>query len=187
MLQKMPLVARRYLTFIYRASVHLGYTPKAWRTSDVIFIPKAGKPDYSSVSSFRPISLMSFMLKGLERIILWHVEREHFKQKPMIRTQFAFLKGRSTETALSRVVDKIESTLLRKREALGVFLDIKGAFDNLDYDATIAAMRKRKMPAQIITWYGNYLCNRMASITLNGVTIIRLLTRGTPQGESCHL
>ena len=122
------------------------------------------------------------MLKGLKRVILWHVEREHFKKKPMIRTQFAFLKGRSTETALSRVVDKIESALLHKREALGVFLDIKGAFDNLDYEATIAAMRKRNMPEQIIFWYENYLKCRMASITLNGVTLIRLLTRGTPQG-----
>ena len=36
---------------------------------DVIFIPKPGKEDYSSPKSYRPITLTSFVLKGLERIM----------------------------------------------------------------------------------------------------------------------
>ena len=182
MVTKLPPAAIHYITFLYKAILKTGYTPKSWRMSNVIFIPKTGKADYTNVSSFRPISLTTFLLKGLERVVLWHLQKTHFKKKPMIATQFAFLKGRSTETALSRTIDKIESALLRKSEALGVFLDIKGAFDNLDYEATLRAMRERGIPENITKWYGNLLAGRHASVTLDGKTIIRLLTRGTPQG-----
>ena len=37
-------------------------------------LPKPGKPNYDEVKSFRPISLNSFLLKGLERLVLWELE-----------------------------------------------------------------------------------------------------------------
>ena len=77
-----------------------------------------------------------------------------------------------TETAVSRTIDKIESALLRKSEALGVFLDIKGGFDNLDYEATLRAMREKGIPENITKWYGNLLAGRHALVTLDGKTII---------------
>jgi len=36
------------LQSIYRASLLLGYIPKAWRTGQVAFIPKPGKLDYTT-------------------------------------------------------------------------------------------------------------------------------------------
>ena len=100
----------------------------------------------------------------------------------MIHSQFAFMKGRSTETALSRVVDKIESALLRQKHGIGVFLDIKGAFDNLDHAAAIKLMEKRELPSTFIKWYGFYLQNRSATITLAGISSTRKIMKGTPQG-----
>ena len=49
----------------------------------------------------------------------------------MHRNQHAFRKGRSMESALSDTVDHLESVALNGGVAIGVFLDIEGAFDNL--------------------------------------------------------
>ena len=186
MLQKLPPWAITYLKMLYQASYYLGYIPEEWRTANMIFIPKPGKPSYSEAGSFRPITLSSFLFKGMERIVLWLLYKDHFSKTPMISSQFAFMKGRSTETAISRAVDKIESALLRRRQGIGVFLDIKGAFDNLDHEAAIAAMRKREMPETFIAWYSYYLENRTATITLAGITMQRRITKGTPQGGGCY-
>ncbi|CAH2088502.1 unnamed protein product [Euphydryas editha] len=58
-----------HLVSIYRSCLAFRYTPKVWREVKVVFIPKPGKGDYSQPKSFRPISLTSFLLKVLERII----------------------------------------------------------------------------------------------------------------------
>ena len=54
------------LEIIYKSSIHLGYTPKAWKRTKVIFISKPGKESYDKPKSFRPISLSNYLLKGLE-------------------------------------------------------------------------------------------------------------------------
>lgn len=54
---------------LYNASLNLCYVPKIWQEVKVVFIPKPGKDDYTSPKSFRPISLTSVLLKGLERLI----------------------------------------------------------------------------------------------------------------------
>ena len=47
------------------------------------------------------------------------------------KRQFGFKKGVSTETALHKIVHKIEKRIAQKGYALGTFLDIEGAFDNV--------------------------------------------------------
>ena len=58
---------------IYRACFYLEYTPTPWKDTKVIFIPKPGKEDYNQAKSFRPISLSNYLLKGLERLLGWHM------------------------------------------------------------------------------------------------------------------
>ena len=160
MVKNAPREFLEYLALIYKGSITIGYTPAGWRASEMIFIPKQGKPTYTEPGSFRPITLTSFLFKGLERLMQWWLNDNHFRNKPMINSQFAFMRGRSTEAALSRTIDKIESAIHRNRQAMGVFLDIKGAFDNLSHEAAIKAMTKRGMPETFVSWYGQYLKER---------------------------
>ena len=69
MLQQGIEVMKPLLLCIYSASLEFGYTPEGWRKCRVVFLPKPGKPTYEEASSWRPISLTSFMLKTMERII----------------------------------------------------------------------------------------------------------------------
>ena len=75
----------------------------------------------------------------------------------MHKNQHAFRKGRSTETALSDMVDILESEVLRKGVTVGVFLDIEGAFDNLLPGGIIRSLRDRKTPESLLSWFQNYL------------------------------
>ena len=86
------------------------------------------------------------MFKTLERLILWHLEETVLKNFSMHKNQHAFRKGRSTESALSDLVDHLESSALCGGVAVGVFLDIEGAFDNLLPVGVIQSLQKQNTP-----------------------------------------
>ena len=177
-------IALKRLTKLYQAIIRIGYTPKKWCNAHVIFIPKPGKDDYSNVRSFRGISLMPFLFKALEKVVLWHIEATILKSSPFSNDQHAFRKGYSCETAISDLVDDIESVILRGKEvALSVNLDICGAFDNIKYSSIIAAMVAKKFPNNIVNWYSQYLVNRKAFSSINEVSSSILITQGTAQGS----
>ena len=92
---------------IYKASIALHFTPTKWKTSKVVCIPKVGKEDYALAKSYRPISLMNYLLKGLERLSVW-VADTALEEKPLHNKQHGFQKGKSTETAISNTIHKIE-------------------------------------------------------------------------------
>ena len=180
-LQNLPASILERLRTLFTTSIDISYVPKIWRTSKAIFIPKLGKDDYAHPRSWRPISLMSFLFKTLERLLLWHLEETVLKDS-FHKNQHAFRKGRSTESALSDTVDVIESTVLRQGTAIGVFLDIEGAFDNLLPEGVIKSLRSRNTPPHILLWLQNYLLAREVTIDFKGVQTSRQLVRGTPQG-----
>ncbi len=80
---------------------------------------------------------------------------------------------KSTDFHICRVQNKF---------ALGVFLDIQGAFDNVSVDAVIKGMQEKNFPEIFINWYRSYLKYRTVTINQEGVKVKRFLTRGTPQG-----
>lgn len=63
------------LTFIYECCIHFCYTPRLWQKSTVVFITKPGKKDYREFKNHRPIVLSNFVLKGLERLITWKMDK----------------------------------------------------------------------------------------------------------------
>lgn len=181
-LQHLPTTMLQRLGVLFKVSLALEYVPKIWRLSKVIFIPKQAKDDYCHTRSWRPISLMSFLFKTLERLILWNLEDTILKVKPMHKDQHAFRKGRSTESALSDTVDHIESEVLRQGFAIGVFLDIEGAFDNLLPEGVIESLRNRDPKYKLLNWFKRYLTTRIICMDHKGVSLTRELVKGTPQG-----
>ena len=175
-------VGLKRLTNLLRAIIELSFTPSAWLEAKIAFLPKPGKSDYSEPKSFRPISLLSFLFKTVERLVYWEMEETVLKDKPLCKSQHAYSKGRSTETALSSLVDRIESSIFRGQLCLTVGLDCSGAFDNLEYDDMITALKERNTPSKIVAWYKNFLYNRRAKVTLVDVTSIFQLKVGTCQG-----
>jgi hypothetical protein len=126
------------LLMILRASWALGYIPMSWRHVRVVFIPKPGK-SMTQAKSLRPISLMSVILKTLEKLLDRHIRGGVLAEKPLHQNQFAYRAGMSIETALFHVIHRLEKSLSNKEIALGAFMDIEGAFDNTSFQAITTA------------------------------------------------
>ncbi len=80
------------------------------------------------------------------------------------------------------MVNKIESAVLQNKIALATILDIEGAFDKLNMDSAVRAMKDHKIDDNIIQWYSYYLRNRVSTVKYGLKRKERVLTRGTPQG-----
>ena len=181
----LKLLDDRTIEFIlqmFNASITLGHVPKVWREVDCIFLPKPNKADYTERRSFRPISLMSVLFKTLERMVLWQLEETALLLNPLHKNQFGGLKGRSTEDALSQIVDTIEHGIGQGKYVCGVFLDIKGAFDNIKYASILGEFRARGVEDDITNWYQHFLENRYV-MAKNGCACASVQPeKGTPQG-----
>ena len=57
--------------------------------------------------------------------------------------QHAYQAGKSVETALHQLIVWVGKALDQQEIALGVFLDIEGAFDNTSYDSMCLALARR--------------------------------------------
>jgi len=130
-----------YSAFVVE-SIALGYIPKVWRIARVAFIPKPGKPSYTTAKAFRPISLTSFLLKGMEKLVDCFLRDGPLASIPVHPRQHAYQPGWSTISALHQLVGRIEKALDAKQYALGVFFDVEGAFDNTSPTAVRVSKRK---------------------------------------------
>jgi hypothetical protein len=165
-----------------------GFIPTAWRQVKVTFIPKPGKLDYTEAKAYRPISLSSFLLKTMEKLVDRHIRDGALRAYPLHRNQHAYQKGKSTETALHNVVTHAEYAIEHKDNALGAFLDIEGAFDRTSFDITKQAAERHGIEPAICRWIRALLDSRKVTATLSGETLKASAARGCPQGGGCfHL
>ena len=168
---------------IFEASVAMGYVPKAWRAAEVVFIPKAGRRDYSTPKSFRPISLTSFMMKALERIIDRYLTEEILIGAPLHSNQHAYRKGLSTETALHSALYRIEKANSEGDGALALFFDVEGAFDRAKTSTICGALELRGAPNALVNWVGSALTSRSLSAKLGSSHREAGVSGGCPQGS----
>ena len=124
-------IALRCINFLFKAIYSTGYIPLELRKSRVVFIPKPLKNDYGEAGSFRPISLTQYLFKTMERVVEWSL-RENFDNYGKISNmQHAYSNTKGTDTALSTLVNMLESCILRSQLCLVLSVDIMGAFNNL--------------------------------------------------------
>ena len=170
------------LCLLFQGCLCTGYVPELWRQVRVVFLPKPGKEDYRVPKSFRPVSLMSFLLKTLERLVLWRIQSVTLRFRPLSPRQHAYQAGKSTETALHNLVAKIEREIGAGNYALAVFLDFQGAFDFLPTRSMVRAMRRFDVEPVLSRWVEFMLRNRTAYASIKGASAERRVERGTPQG-----
>jgi len=96
--QGFELLAGKLLMSL-RANLALGHIPMSWKHTRVVFIPKPLKP-LTHTKFLRPISLISFILKILKKLLDRHIRGGVLIGKPLHQNQFAYRAGMLTQTAL---------------------------------------------------------------------------------------
>ena len=98
------------------------------------------------------------------------------------KRQYGFTKGASTETALHKLVHKVERAILNSGMALGTFLDIEGAFDNVAFHAIEKALNKKCSSSNTNNWIMSMIKSRSATVEIHGNKKTIKIVRGCPQG-----
>lgn len=171
-----------HLTFIINQCLITGTFPNAWKEANVIPVPKNQNP--SSVSEFRPISILPTISKILEKII--HEQITFFLEQNNILplTQSGFRKNHSTTTALLQVTDELFRAGDNNKNSCLTLLDYSKAFDTLDHLTLCIKLRYFGLSNTSINFFSNYLCNRRQRVVINGnLSNVLNISKGVPQGS----
>ncbi|XP_055714430.1 uncharacterized protein LOC129808685 [Phlebotomus papatasi] len=182
LLQKAIPYSSAFIVRLFRLCFTLGHVPSVWSHARVVFIPKGGGKDPSSPKSYRPISLTSFLLKCMEKVIDLHLRQGILIEFPLHKTQHGYLSGRSTNTALSELIYAVEGSLEAKEVALCAFIDISGAFDSTKFDMVLEASRNKNINQFIIDWMMAMLKSRTVETGEGQDRVAARVTQGCPQG-----
>jgi hypothetical protein len=128
----------------------------AWRQVKATFIPKPRKSHYTEDKAYRPISLSSFLLKTMEKLVDRHIRHSVLKHQNQHECQI----GKSTETALHNVVTYIESAIRYNKITLGAFLDIEEAFVRTSFDVITQVDERHGTEPAIYKWISSMLESR---------------------------
>jgi ribonuclease HI len=163
-LKHFPQQIYTLLAKIYNKSLDFEFMPTVWRESRAIFIPKAGKSDMQDPKSYRPICLSNFLFKTFEKLMLLKLGRDNIYPNKLSHHQHGFKTNRSTYTALSTFVNEIELAKEQRKHTVAVFLDIQGAFDNMDPKGAIDVLESWGAPKSITGVLRHYYSNRLITV-----------------------
>jgi hypothetical protein len=166
---------------IFNACLKFGVFPKVWKTGKVVILPKAGDRDLSDAKSYRPIKLLPVIGKALEKLINRRILRVNDSNGGFSCKQYGFRHGRSTEDAVCDLIKIVKST--QHKYALGLFLDISGAFDNLWWVSIMSNLKRISCPKNVYLLLRDYLDDRKAVIEDHLGCVEKTVTRGAPQGS----
>ncbi len=153
----------RPLAHIFSLSLSTGIFPEKLKSTRVIPIHKSG--DTTNCDNYRPISLVNAFSKILEKIVSTKLTN-HLQQNNLIyEHQYGFLKGKSTEHALIHITNKIGQALNENKYCVGIFLDLKKAFDVVPHSIKL---EKLGITGTALAWFESYLSNRTQKVDING-------------------
>ena len=181
LLQKGWNQLKRHYHVIFQTYLRHSYKLSAWKEGTGIFLPKRVKESYFEAKSLRMITLTSFQLKWLERLILYHINEDNKVQAKLSASQYGFRADVSTEPAMHKFVRSVEHCVVRKKPALGIFLDIAGAFDNVTFNSFVAVLRGIGMSKILTSWIENLLRHCTIQVELYGDKVKREVVKGNPQ------
>ena len=181
-LQNMGYNTLLRIVAIYRACYLLSCVPKKWLDVKIVYLTKPNKTDLQKSNAFRPISLMQFFWKGLEKLLQYH--NKFTCDKPTRNyKQHGFREKYSTETALTVATEIIEHTLINHNFALVTCLDLTNCFGTLPFKPVVDTMKAIGCKPEFIEILKDFMENRRMTIDYKGVKIVKYCTIGQGQGS----
>ena len=154
------------LSHLFTLSVTTGVFPAKLKTSKTIPIFKAG--DRYSCDNYRPISLLSTISKILEKIVANSLVNHLELNDLLYENQFGFLRNRSTVHNITLLTNRISHDINEKKFVIGVFLDLKKAFDCVSHDILLLKLQKLGINDLALKWFTDYLSNRYQYTDIGG-------------------
>ena len=180
MLKHLGPKAHSYIAGMFQTIFNTGVIPSIWKTARITPLLKPGKPDDTG-KSYRPVSLLSPLVKALETLLLPLLT----ENLPMADHQHGFWKGRSTATALYEIDCHITRGLNKRKPVdrrVLVALELRAAFDTVNINKLLNIILASKIPKYTKRWLCSYLRGRQTYVEFRNVkSTFRKVRAGVPQ------
>jgi len=154
------------LAHVFNKSLESGVFPEKLKQCRVIPIFKSGS--HLECDNYRPISLLSSISKVLEKIVadklLYHLQTNDL----LYTHQYGFIPNRSAEHNLLQIINYVSTALNDGNFCIGVFLDLKKAFDVCSHSILLKKLSKMGITGVTHRWFSNYLSGRSQKVEING-------------------
>ena len=130
----------------------------------------------------RMITLTSFQLKWLEKLVLYHINEDNNVQAKLSASQVWFSCWSFYGNCFAWICAPCGALPCLKKPPLGIFLDIVGAFDNVTFRSFVAALRGLGMSKNFTSWIETLLRHRTVQVGLCGDKVKREVVKRNPQG-----
>ncbi|TVY74939.1 putative RNA-directed DNA polymerase from transposon BS [Fusarium oxysporum f. sp. cubense] len=169
---------------LFERCLTTGHHPKPFKEAEVVMIAKPGRRDLTEPRAWRPISLLSCLGKGLERLIARRLAWAAVHYSVLHSQQAGALPKRSATDLVTALIHDIEEAFARKKVATLVTMDVQGAFDTVMCNRLVLRLREQGWPDHLARWAGSFMSGRSARVRYQDtVTASSPLQCGLPQGS----
>ena len=174
-----------YLLHIFNLSICSGIFPSIFKHAAVIPILKKPSLDANIPSSFRPISLLPFFSKILEKIIAKRIREQIMLCDADEVLQSGYKSLHSTETALLKVSNDLRRAADKNNVSIVLNLDLSAAFETLDSGVLLDRLTKfLGISGDALNWFKSYLTDRSQTVYFNNENSKTVFIKyGVPQGS----
>ena len=170
------------LLSIFNLSLKEGIFPKSLKYARVVPVYKNG--DRSTVSNYRPISILPCLSKLLERIMYNRLYDYLVQNNILYNKQFGFQNGHSTDHAVIQLVDEIMKSFDQNLFTLGIFIDLSKAFDTVDHKILTKKLELYGIKNNNLNFFKSYLSDRKQGVSFNNThSQLKPIVCGVPQGS----
>ena len=170
------------LTHICNLSFETGVFPEKMKVAKVVPLFKSGEKNV--FTNYRPVSLLPQFSKILEKLFNKRLEKFLNKNKILSDNQYGFRENMSTSLALMELIEDITQSLDTHRHTIGVFIDLKKAFDTIDHKILLKKLSHYGLRGKSNDWIKSYLESRKQYVKLeNCESNFMNAVCGVPQGS----
>ena len=171
------------LHYLINLSLQTGFVPNQIKVSKISPLYKSG--DKHNFSNYRPISVLSSFAKLIEKIVCYQLINYLDNNDLLYKHQYGFRGKHGTSHPLIHFTKNVHEALNNNKFNLSIFIDLKKAFDTVNFDILINKLSLYGIKNIENNWFKNYLNDRVQFVQLPCGTLSeeRVVTCGIPQGS----
>jgi hypothetical protein len=159
-----------------------GFVNKSLNTTFLTLIPKVNNP--SSFGDFRPIALCNICYKMISKVIANRLKL--VLSRSLSEEQLGFLKGRQILDAIGTTQECLHNIKEKKSKALILKLDLKKAYDCINWDFLRMTLLKSGFSFTFTNWILSCVTNTNFVVLINGETS-QMFQSGRGLRQGCPL
>ena len=170
------------LEYIFNLAILKSKWPKALKKGEIIPVYKSGNK--SSVSNYRPITLISNIAKLFEKLVHLRLTKFLDDNDIISKMQFGFRKNVGTSKALAKITEIISENLDNGTSTITAFLDLAKAFDTVNHRILLRKLARYGIRGKALELIDSYLSDRLQRVKLDSIkSNDKSIDTGVPQGS----